>query len=742
MSENEGSCAASRPDIVLGADDLLRLHQASAKLFQAQTSDDLTRCAVDVARCDLGFDRVSLWMFDLSRGLSCGTYGIDELGAMRDERARSVPIPTDLVEDLRQAERWWVRYDPGPLRDERGTVVGMGVNVAAAVRDAENIVGVVFADNLLAGGPISDAQCDLLSLYASIVGPLYSRRRAEEALRASADRQARFQQRLLALHGVTTELSTCSSLDELYRKAIQLGFERLGRRRLGLWIVDAETDEQVGTYGIDESGHLRDERSSRVRVPAGGRISRARSSAFRWDIERGVPLRNGSGDVVGVGTSICAPVWDGTRVLGALFADDLGCSEPIGDEDGEVLALFATSLGHLATRLCADEERAALEMKLQHAQKMESVGRLAGGVAHDFNNLLTSLLGNALLALDLLPDGHPARSHLENIRVAGEAAAELTRKLLAFSRRQVVDPRVFDLNSVAGGMQAILRRLIGEHIELRFSLSDGIGAVRMDPGQLEQILVNLVVNARDAMPGGGILTVATGQVQVSDDGRAASEEAAPGTYVTLSVSDTGVGIDPNTLPHIFEPFFTTKEQGEGTGLGLATVYGIAAQNGGFVTVRSDPGRGSRFCVHLPVAHEEPAPSHRATRSPCSEPKGAETVLLVEDDAMLRELAAAGLRRLGYTVIECSGPQEALSALETNPAHIDLLLTDVVMPHMNGRDLSIHVRRKRPDVRVLFMSGYAEDVVAHNGVLEEEVNFIGKPFRIWQLGERVRAVLDA
>ena len=738
MSDANTPGETSPPVTGLGPDELLRLHRAALELSHADSPEGLARRAVSAARAELGFDRVGLWMFDLVASLSHGTFGVDEQGALRDERERSGPIPADLVEAMSAAPRGWIRRESAELRNDRGAVVGRGTSVAAPVRDGATITGVVHADNLTSGRAIGDAQCDLLSLYASYLGSLYSRCRAEQALREMVARQSAFQDRLLTLHRVTTELSCCSSVDELYRRAIELGYEAFGRWRLGLWMLDRETDEQVGTYGIDEQGNLRDERASRRPVPPEGRLSRARRAAFRWDIERGVPLRNGTGQIVGTGASLCVPVWDGTRVLGALFADDLGSEATLTTQDAEILALYASSLGHMATRLYAEEERASLEMKLQHAQKMESVGRLAGGVAHDFNNLLTSLLGNASLALDALAPHDPVRIHLDAILVAGEAAAELTRKLLAFSRKQVIDPRVFDLNSVVGGMHGLLRTLIGEDIELRFRLDDGGGCVRMDPGQLEQLLVNLVVNARDAMPAGGVLTVSTGQAVVGEP----IDEGLPGRYCTLTVSDTGVGMDSQALSHVFEPFYTTKEQGKGTGLGLATVYGIAAQNHGFVTVRSAPGQGSTFCVHLPCVPEpfqQPGPAER--ESAPAEAQAAETILLVEDDAMVRDLAAAALRRQGYTVVECAGPLEALARLEAQPDPIHLLLTDVVMPQMNGRDLSEHVRRMRPDVRVLFMSGYAEDVVAHSGVLEEEVNFIGKPFRLSALAQKVREVLD-
>ncbi len=722
---------------------LFGLHRATTLLSACSTVDELCRRTVELGHEYLGFVRMGLWFLDTEGGCLRGSYGMNHLGELQDERGQSVAYdPTgDLYRAERERQPWTVHPDR-PVLGESGDLIGTTAIVEAPVWDGERVVGCIYADNHLIGPPLSDHDCDVVALYAGAVGHLLGRVRGEETLRTSAADRERFQERLIALHALTTELSTCGGRDELHRKAVELGHERFGRHRLGLWMLDASTGELVGTFGIDEQGRVRDERSSRFKVPADGRLSKAQRSGFRWDLMHDAPLRDGAGEIIGQGSWVCVPVWDGNQVTGALFADNLGSDQSMDERECEVLALYASSLGHLAARFRAEEEHAALELKLQHAQKMESVGRLAGGVAHDFNNLLTSLLGNVSLATESLPDGHPARPHLDDIQKAGEAAAELTRQLLAFSRKQVVDPRVIDLNQVVAGTRSMLRRLIGEDVDLRYRLADGAGTVRIDPGQLEQVLVNLAVNGRDAMPAGGVLTIQTERTYIEKDSELAEGDAAPGLYLVVSVADTGVGMDQQALGHVFEPFFTTKEQGKGTGLGLATVYGIVTQNKGFVTVHSQLGHGSAFRVYLPRVGEAPAPEQTKPASAASESRGTETILLVEDEAMVRELAAAGLRRLGYTVLECEGPNEAMRTLETRPAGVHLLLTDVIMPEMNGRDLSVHVKRMHPEVNVLFMSGYAEDIVAHSGVLEEEVNFIGKPFRIWQLAAKVREVLDA
>jgi CheY-like chemotaxis protein len=362
---------------------------------------------------------------------------------------------------------------------------------------------------------------------------------------------------------------------------------------------------------------------------------------------------------------------------------------------------------------------------------MDAVGRLAGGVAHDFNNLLTAIRGNAELLLLDIPAGDPRREDVEEIRKASDRAATLTRQLLAFSRRQVLQPRVLDLNGVVREMERMLRRLIGEDVELVTRLDAGLEQVRADPGQVEQVVLNLAVNARDAMPAGGRVTVETRNVELDEEMRRGFPYVVPGPYVMLSVSDTGHGMDTETRERAFEPFFTTKPAGRGTGLGLSTVYGIVKQSGGFVWIDSELGRGTTVRIYLPPVGEPAAPQAEAS-APALAAQGTGTVLLAEDEVTVRRLAVRVLRRGGYTVLEAGDGEEALRLAQAHAGAIDLLVTDVVMPRVGGRVLASRVRSARPGVRVLYISGYNEEAVQHHGVLDPDTAFLGKPFTAEQL----------
>jgi CheY-like chemotaxis protein len=370
---------------------------------------------------------------------------------------------------------------------------------------------------------------------------------------------------------------------------------------------------------------------------------------------------------------------------------------------------------------------------------MEAIGRLAGGVAHDFNNMLTAILGYAQLALaDAGPD-EGLRGDLEEIVRAGESAAGLTRQLLAFSRRQMLAPRVVDLNEIVAASAQMRARLIGEHVELATVLDPDLGAVKVDPAQIEQVILNLAINARDAMPAGGKLTIETANVELDDGYARAHADVEPGPYVMLVVSDTGAGMDADARVHLFEPFFTTKDTG--TGLGLATVHGIVHQSGGHVWVYSEPGLGTSFKVYFPrvapAAGERPA-AVAATRTQ----GGDETVLLVEDEDGVRRLVGTVLGNLGYTVLEAATPGEALALAAARTEHVALIVTDIVLPGMHGRELAEELVRTWPRARVLYVSGYAEDAIVEHGVLAPDLEFLPKPFTASDLGRKVREVLDA
>jgi PAS domain S-box-containing protein len=407
-------------------------------------------------------------------------------------------------------------------------------------------------------------------------------------------------------------------------------------------------------------------------------------------------------------------------------------SVPIRDDNGTVMSVV--EVGRDIT------EMKRLEERLLQSHKMEAVGRLAGGVAHDFNNLLTVITGYSELLISHLGEGDPRREEAEQIRKAGNRAAALTRQLLAFSRRQVLQPEILDLNRVVQELETMLRRLIGENMNLVTSLAAGLGKVKVDPGQIEQVVVNLVVNARDAMPGGGKLTIGTANVVIDGEAGRGDGTVPPGSYVLLEISDTGIGMDPGTIANIFEPFFTTKEVGKGTGLGLATVYGIVKQSGGHISVTSDPGKGATFHVYLPRVEEsasEPQKVPVSTASTC----GQETVLLVEDSGVVRGLVREILERNGYIVLEASQGSDAILVCSGHKGPIHLILTDVVMPGMSGRELCTMLTPLYPGVKVIYMSGHTDDAIGHHGVLDPGTAYIQKPFTPNALERKVREVLD-
>jgi PAS domain S-box-containing protein len=395
----------------------------------------------------------------------------------------------------------------------------------------------------------------------------------------------------------------------------------------------------------------------------------------------------------------------------------------------------------ISERIQADEAQAQLEVQLLQSQKMEAVGRLAGGIAHDFNNLLTVIIGRAQLVVRGVEPGHPRYADIELIQKSANRASALTRQLLAFSRKQVLQPKVLSLNQVVGDLEAMVRRLIREDIELITALDADLGQVKVDPHQMEQVVVNLVVNAVDAMPQGGRLIIETANTELTGAYAMRHVGMEPGAYVMLAVSDNGQGMNADTRARIFEPFFTTKEQGKGTGLGLSTVHGVINQSGGHILVYSEPGQGTTFKIYLPRVD---APK-RAARRPIASievRRGAETLLLVEDEEDVRALARDVLVESGYTVLEAATAEDAVRICEEHASPISLLLSDVVMPKVSGPQLAQRLVDLRPELHVLYMSGYTDDAIVHHGVLEPGTAFIEKPFTPEGLSEKVRDVLDA
>jgi two-component system cell cycle sensor histidine kinase/response regulator CckA len=410
------------------------------------------------------------------------------------------------------------------------------------------------------------------------------------------------------------------------------------------------------------------------------------------------------------------------------------------NEAAKIIGVFAAARD-ITERKEAEEKMVALQEQLRQSQKMEAIGRLAGGIAHDFNNLLTVIKGYSQLSLVEFKEDDPLRENIEEVKRAADRAANLTRQLLAFGRRQIMEMRVLDLNTLLQNLDKMLRRIIDEDIELVTFLADDLGRVKADPGQIEQVIMNLAVNAKDAMPNGGKLIIETANLELDQEYARAHIAVKPGRYVMFSVSDTGVGMTPEVKERVFEPFFTTKEKGIGTGLGLSTVYGIVKQSGGNIWVYSEPGQGTTFKIYLPRV-DEPLEELKERVIKEELPRGSETILVVEDAEEVRKLAARILKRQGYTVLEGSQGDEAYNVCKQHKGPIHLLVTDVVMPIMNGHALAKRLETLHPNIKVLYMSGYTENAIVHHGVLVNGMNYIQKPFTVDELARKVRQVLDS
>jgi len=415
-------------------------------------------------------------------------------------------------------------------------------------------------------------------------------------------------------------------------------------------------------------------------------------------------------------------------------------ASPLYDAEGELTACVHVARD-ITSRRRAEEEKGKLEAQLHQAQKMESVGRLAGGVAHDFNNLLTVILGNTYLSLLELDPSQPLHEYVTSIKTAAEKSAALTHQLLTFARKQIITPRVLNLNDGVTGMLKMLQRLIGEDITIKWQPAADLWPVKIDPTQIDQILANLCVNARDSITNIGNITIETENCILDEYYFSRHVDLVPGEYefVKLTLNDDGCGMDKETLAQIFEPFFTTKDLGKGTGLGLATVYGIVKQNNGFIHVYSEPDIGSTFAIYLP-RYVGAATRSRTEDETASALRGHETILLVEDEVAILNITSTLLEKLGYRVLRANAPSEALSLAEEHGDKIRLLMTDMVMPEMNGLDLSTKLQELYPKFKCLFMSGYTADIIGRYGVLDEGLNFISKPFSLPDLAAKVREVL--
>jgi signal transduction histidine kinase/response regulator RpfG family c-di-GMP phosphodiesterase len=451
-----------------------------------------------------------------------------------------------------------------------------------------------------------------------------------------------------------------------------------------------------------------------------------------------------AGDALPAGTVplqrfLGVPIFSGTQVVGMIGVANR--PDAYAGREQNKVAVLTRVAGVLLDNYRRKEREMILEKQLRQAQKVEAIGRLAGGVAHDFNNILTAILGYSDLLLLRIKADSPLHGSVEEIRTAAQRAAALTRQLLAFSRKQILEPKVVNLNDILLDLSKMLSRMIGEDIELVTRGAWDLGRAKVDPGQIEQVITNLAINARDAMPHGGKLTIETANVVLDETCALRMEDVAPGKYVSIAVSDTGSGMTPEVQARLFEPFFTTKAEGKGTGLGLAMCYGIVKQSGGHISVYSEPGHGTVFKIYLPRIEE--AATVDAKQDPVELPQGKETILLVEDEAGLRKLTKLVLQDLGYTILEAANGCEALRiAQEREGTGFDLVFTDVVMPQMGGKELADHLHSMRPDTKVLFTSGYTEDAIVHHGVLNDDVAFLHKPYTPNVLALKLREVLDA
>jgi PAS domain S-box-containing protein len=572
------------------------------------------------------------------------------------------------------------------------------------LRVKDRTIGVVVAQTYEEGVRYGQSELDILTFVSAQTAMAIERRRAEEALRQSEERYRTFiaqssegVSRLEFKPPVPVTLAEDAQVDAMYASATVAECNDAMARMYGF----TEARELVGARLADlhDQGDPANREQMRGFIRAGYRLNDSETRERDREGRPHVFLNN---------------------VVGFI-------------EGGQLVRVWGTQ------RDVSEQRR--LEEQFRQAQKMEAVGQLAGGIAHDFNNLLTAILGNTQLLLRDLPPGNAMRGDVEEIRKASERAAGLTRQLLAYSRRQMLQPEILDLNVVVADMDRMLRRLIGEHIALVSVPAPDLGWVRADPSQIEQVLVNLVVNARDAMPEGGRLTIETANIEL--DAAYAQDHlgATPGPYAMLAVTDTGTGMDATVRAHLFEPFFTTKEVGKGTGLGLATVYGIVKQSGGHISVYTEVDRGSSFKVYLPRVERPSAPA----AAPPSRPgitRGSETVLVVEDDRAVLALSCRALEAEGYTILCASDGADALRIVERHGGEIHLLLTDVVMPGMSGRELAEQMTARRAGIRILYMSGYPGDAAVHHGALVRGSAFLQKPFAPDALARKVRETLDA
>lgn len=675
LSSAVASGALQSPPSLL--ERMAALSKLAARLTRSANLDELCRNAVVLGRQELGFDRLGLWFTNQEPNTIVGVYGTDETGALRDEHGMVMNLADfPLGPAIYRKERY--AFELGiPIASITGEPLKQGWKATAALWDGEEIIGYLFTDNLLQQRPYADHDGELLALYALLLGHLCTRQRIEEALR---EREASYRAVMDAIPDYLFVVTRTGVLIDYHAAKPML--------------LNAPPAAFLG-HSIAEflQPHLAEQYQQTIEMV----------------VQTGEPV-----------------TFDHTLVLDDTVYHFETRMTAAGND--KVVALMRDVT-----------KRKQLEEQLYASQKLESMGRMASGIAHDFNNLLTVIQGFTSVAESQATEGTPKlRKALTHIRSAGEKGARLTNQLLLFARKQVVQPRIVDVNALLGGMKTMLTPLLGDTIELQILLDPALGHVQIDPGQLEQVIVNLAVNAADAMPHGGHFLIKTQTVQI-DEASAYGRITLPvGTYSLIEVSDTGVGIPPTIQMQIFEPFFTTKETGKGTGLGLAICYSIIEQSGGHLRVQSAPHQGATFQIFLPqTATTMPAP---APAAPTVMNNGSETILLVEDDAPVRAVALEMLSSYGYTVLACADGVEAMQKAKAYSHPIHLLMTDIVMPQLSGREVAEQFMQLRPGVPVLLVSGYVGEL-SEQLVSKPNVTFLPKPYTLPLLTKTVRTILD-
>lgn len=719
---------------------LATLHEVSNVLSRSQTFDELCRKAVELGRSRLGFSRLGIWFIE-GPDLIRGSYGTSDTGETTDERHILLPSG-DISGDLARGGKRVFYSDKAQLRDGAHDVLAIGAHAAAALWDGEVVVGSITADDLLKPGSLTEAQIEILALYAATLGHLCSRKRAEEAT-------ARFSRQLAALHEVSNELSVADSLDDLCRLAVELGRTRLGFARVSMWFMDGASANVIrGSFGTSTSGETVDERD--MRHPVCDSFVQVVREGKRMSYEKSVPMLDGEGNEVGYGTRAMALMWDGSEVIGSMAADDLLAPGTLTEEQAEILALYAATVAHLCSSKMAEQKRLNLERQVQHAQKLESLGVLAGGIAHDFNNILMAVLGYADLALQDLSQMHPAHASVSEIEKGAKRAAQLAKQMLAYSGkgRFIIDK--IDLSGLMDDIAHLLRTSIARTITLNMSLDRSLPKIEADAAQMQQVVMNLITNAAEAIGDTvGSISLSTGQIPCAEEYLAQSLIAPsshdnappPGQYVYFEVSDTGCGMDEDTTSRIFEPFFTTKFTGRG--LGMAAVLGIVRSHKGAIMLDTTPGTGTTFRILFPAVKTKGEPE---VVQKSDEPKPAEvtprsaTILVVDDEEVLRKLTKTVLERQGFKVLTAADGYEGVQAFREHAEEIDCVLLDLTMPNMDGELCFAELRRIRSDVKVILSSGYSEQEATQRFIGKDLAGFIQKPYQPGALNARIHEVL--